>query len=69
MRVVVSNNVVAGSVFVGLPDRAVTWKSAENTTAKIIVDEGIGINIRVWESGEAILTDPKASYLITDTDT
>jgi len=69
MRVVVSNNVVADSVFVGVPDRAVTWKTAVGTTARTIEDPGLGVKIRVWEDGEAILTDPAASYLITDTNT
>lgn len=67
MRVVVSNNVVADSVWLGLPDTAVTWKTAVGTTAKMIEDPGLGVKIRVWEDGEAILTDPKASYLIENT--
>ena len=65
----VSNNVVADSVFVGLPATAVTWYSLTGPTSKVIEDPGIGIKIRVWEEGEAVLTDPKSSYLITDTDT
>jgi len=69
MRVVVSNNVVADSVYVGLPARACTWKSHTDTTAKSIVDPGVGTKLRVWEMGEALLTDPKASFVITDTDT
>lgn len=67
--VVVSNNVVADSVFVGLPATAVTWYSLTGPTSKVIEDPGIGIKIRVWEEGEAVLTDPKASYLISDVDT
>ena len=66
--VVVSNNVVANSVFLGLPAKAVTWKTLMGITSKVIDDPGLGIKIRVWEEGEAILTDPKASYLITGTD-
>lgn len=68
-RIVVSNNVVADSVWVGLPAKACTWKSVYDTTAVQTKDEGIGTKIRVFEMGEAILTDPKASFLITDTDT
>ena len=68
-RIVVSNNVVADSVFVGLPSKACTWKMLTDTTAKVIDEPGMGKEIRVWEHGEALLTDPKASYLITDTDT
>ncbi len=68
-RIVVSNNVVVDSVWVGIPEKACTWKSLVDTTARVIDDPGIGSKIRVWEIGEAILTDPKASYLITDTNT
>ena len=67
-RVVVSNNVVADSVFVGLPAKAVTWKSFEDIHAETEEVKGVGTKILIWENGEAILTDPKASYLITNTD-
>jgi len=67
--IVVSNNVVADSVAVALPKVACTWKSLVDTSAKVIEDPGLGSKIRVWEIGEAILTDPKAVYLITNTDT
>ena len=69
MRVVVSNNVVADSVALGVFDQACTWKTLMGTTAKMIEDPGLGVKIRVWEEGEAILTDPKAMFLITNTDT
>jgi len=65
--VVVSNNVVADSVWVGLPAKACTWKFTDTTRAVTIDEPGIGTKIRVWEMGEPILTDPSASYLITDT--
>ena len=65
--VVVSNNVAAGSVFVGLPATAVTWYSLTGPTSKVIEDPLVGIKIRVLEEGEAVLTDPKASFLITGT--
>lgn len=46
--------------------QAVTWKSHTPITSTTIVDEGLSRKIRVWERGEAILTDPKAVVLITD---
>ena len=67
MGVVVNNNVKADSVSVSIPAQAVTWKTLMGTQSRIIEEPGIGIKIRVWEEGEAILTDPGASYLITDT--
>ena len=68
-KLVVSNNVVADSVWMGLPSQAVTWKSFENLHAETENIMGKGTKIAVWENGCAILTDPKAAYLITDTDT
>lgn len=67
-RLVVSNNVVADSVWMGLPAKACTWKSFEDIHSETENILGKGTKIAVWENGVAILTDPKASYLITDTD-
>ena len=67
-KLVVSNNVVADSVWLGLPARAVTWKSFEDLHSETENIMGKGTKIAVWENGVAILTDPKAAYLITDTD-
>lgn len=66
--VVVSNNVVANSVWMGLPKTACTWKTYENTTAQVVDKPGLGKEILVWEQGVALLTDPKAAYLITAVD-
>ena len=68
-KLVVSNNVAADSVWMGLPAKAVTWKSFEGLQAETENIMGKGTKIAVWENGVAILTDPKAAYLITDTDT
>ena len=68
-RIIVSNNVAADSVLVGLPAKAVTWKSFEDIHGETENVVGRGTRIHVWENGEAILTDPDAVYLITDTDT
>ena len=67
-KLVVSNNVVADSVWMGLPARACTWKSFENLHSETENIMGKGTKIAVWENGVALLTDPKAAYLITDTD-
>lgn len=67
--IVVSNNVVADSVWVGLPSTAVTWFTFENLQSGTEDILGKGTKVAVWENGEAVLTDPKAAYLITDTDT
>ncbi len=66
-RVVVSENVVADSATLFVPQRAVTWKQFSPVKAVVIVEEGIGRKVRVWEEGEALLTDPKSVFLITNT--
>lgn len=66
--VVVSNNVVANSVWMGLPATACTWKTYTDTKADVTEKPGLGKEIVVWEMGEAILTDPKAAFLIESTD-
>ena len=69
LRVVVNNAVTADYAVVANPKEAVTWKAFMPITARVIVDEGIGRKIRVWEEGEAILTAPKSVSLLTNTQT
>jgi len=67
LKVVVSVNATTDYALVFVPQRACTWKSFMPTTSVVVDDPGIGKKIRVWEEGEALLTDPKAVHLITDT--
>lgn len=67
LKVVVSENATTDQAVVFVPQRAVTWKQFIPISTAIVVDEGIGRKIRVWEEGEAICTDPKAVYVLTDT--
>jgi hypothetical protein len=69
LNVKVSNNVTADYALVIVPKRATTFKQGEGTTARVVKDEGIGSRVRVWESGIAYNTDPKAIVLISDTQT
>lgn len=69
LNVVVSENVVTDYVAVFVPGRACTWKSFMPLKSVVMDEPGIGKKIRCWEEGEAILTDPKAVHLITDTTT
>lgn len=69
LKVKVSNNVTADYAAVAVPAKAVTWYSHTDTTARVIEEPGIGSKIRVWELGEAVLTDPKAVTLISNTQT
>lgn len=60
LNVVVSNNVETSGAAVIIPQRSCTWKTFTDTTAVTIEDKGIGQKFRVYELGEAILTDPKS---------
>jgi len=64
-RVVVSQNVTPGYI-AQFPNKAsATWKSFTPITARTVEEVGIGTKIRVWEEGEAILTDPKSVHLLS----
>lgn len=67
LNVKVNNNVTDDYAAVALPKTAVTFKQFSDITGTQLVDEGIGRKFRVWEEGEALLTDPKAVTLISDT--
>ena len=69
LNVKVSGNVTADYAAVVVPKVAATWKSHTDTTSIAIEDAGLGTKFRVWELGEAILTDPKSVTLITNTQT
>lgn len=69
LNVKVSGNVTADYAAVVVPKVACTWKSHTDTTSIAIEDAGLGTKFRVWELGEAILTDPKSVTLITNTQT
>ena len=76
LKVVVDENIVppalsangfSGCALVMVPSRAATWKSFTPITSAVIEEPGIGSKIRVWEEGEAILTDPLAVDIIQNT--
>lgn len=69
LRVVVSTNATTDYALIFVPKRACTWKEFTPITSVVINDPGLGRKIRVWCEGEALLTDPKAVHLITDTTT
>ena len=66
-RVVVSQNATTDNALQFIPNRACTWKSFMPITTAVIDEPGIGKKIRVWEEGEALLTDVNAVHQITDT--
>lgn len=66
LKVVVSQNVTADYAAVVVPKQACTWKTFIPITARQVEEVGIGTRIRVWEEGEAILTDPKCVTLLSN---
>lgn len=68
LRVVVSENVTADYAVVFIPQRAITWKTFMPMQSAIVDYPLIGKEIRCSEEGEALLTDPKAVTLISNTD-
>tara|TARA_R100000789_G_C3015725_1_gene152381 strand:- start:1358 stop:2263 length:906 start_codon:yes stop_codon:yes gene_type:complete len=66
-NVVVSENATTDFVIQFVPNRSVTWKSFMPMTSVVMDDPGLGKKVRVWEEGEALLTDPKSVHIITDT--
>ena len=65
LKILVSPNATDDWVITFLPS-AVTWKSFLPLTSVVIDEPGIGKKIRVWEEGEAMLTDPRAVHIISD---
>jgi hypothetical protein len=68
-KVVVSVNASEDTAVMFIPKRACTWKQFTPLQSAVIDDPGIGKKVRVWEEGEALLTDPRAVHVITDTKT
>lgn len=66
-RVIVSNNVTADYAAVFLPSRACTWKTHTALSSETSRKFGIGYTITALERGIALLTDPKAVSLISNT--
>ena len=66
VNIKVSPNCSADQAVLLIPQRSATWKSFTDTTARTIEEPGLGKKIRVWEIGEAILTDPKSVVVISN---
>ncbi|MEO1955805.1 MAG: hypothetical protein ABGX42_04315 [Gammaproteobacteria bacterium] len=69
LKVLVSTNVDADEAMVVVGQRAMSWKSFVPMTSVVMDDPGIGKKIRVWEEGEAIMTDINAGSKITNLNT
>lgn len=67
LRVIVSLNATTDYAWVFVPQMAVAWKQFTPLTSEVERYAGKGKKMFVWEEGEALLENPKASVLITDT--
>jgi len=65
LNIVVSANATADWVVTWVPNRACTYKQFMAMSSAVIDEPGIGKKIRVWEEGEALLTDPLAVHIIS----
>lgn len=68
-KIVVSPLFTTDQAVMFIPQQSCTWKSFMPVTTAVIDDPGIGKKIRVWEEGEAICTDPKSVFVLTNTQT
>jgi len=66
LRIVVSTIVTSDKAVIFVPQRACTWKEFMPVSAVKVEDPGIGVSIRCWAEGEALLTDPKAVVFMSN---
>jgi hypothetical protein len=67
LKVVVSENATTDYAWVFLPQVTLAWKQFKSLTSEVERVVGVGSIVHVWEEGEALLENPKSSFLITDT--
>jgi hypothetical protein len=65
LKIVTSPQATADWVITFVPKKAITWKSFMPITTAVIEDKGVAKKIRVWEEGEALLTDPLAVHVLS----
>ncbi|MHA1353747.1 MAG: encapsulin [Candidatus Heimdallarchaeota archaeon] len=67
LTIIKTNSVEDDEAMIIIGQRAATWKSVVGLTSAVIEDKGIKFTIRSWEIGHLQVTDPKAIYVITNT--
>ena len=68
LKIIVSNSIDADEACIIKGQEAVTYKTAEGLRTATIVDEGIKYQIRAWEIGITMVTNPEAIHIITNTE-
>ena len=69
LNVKVSPNATTDYAVVSVPQQGCSWKTYSGITSRAIDEPGIGTRLRVWEMGEAILTDPKCVVILSGSTT
>lgn len=67
LTIIKSTSVSADEAMIIIGQRAATWRTAIPQTSAVIEDKGIKFTIRSWEIGMIQITDPRAVYVITNT--
>ena len=68
LKIVVSNSIDADEVCIIKGQEAVTYKTAAPLTTATIRDEGVKYQVRAWEIGITMVTNPEAIHIITNTE-
>ena len=66
-KVIVSENATTDSAWIFVSQVTLAWKQFKPLTSEVERVVGVGKIVHVWEEGEALLENPKSSFLITDT--
>ena len=68
LKIIVSNSIDADEVCIIKGQEAVTYKTAQPLRTALIKDEGVKYQIRAWEIGITMVTNPEAIHIITNTE-
>lgn len=68
LKIIVSNSIDADEVCILKGQEAVTYKTAEPLKTALIEDKGVKWQVRAWEIGITMVTNPEAIHIITNTE-
>ena len=68
LTIIKTNSVTADEAMIIIGQRAATWQTAASLTTELTNVPGIKTVVHTWEIGVTQVTDPRAIYVITNTD-
>lgn len=68
LKIIVSNSIDSDEVCIIKGQEAVTYKTAEPLKTETIRDAGVKYQVRAWEIGITMVTNPEAIHIITNTE-